>query len=190
LDNTIDKCEILKYDSSERGVQMANELDRIEYQSLSKEDLKNIRKYLITKYDAMKVEPIMTMLLNGKMEDELLSVEDKKEISRIINPNYNSGEVYHVIFKDALDNTSDAKTLNEHLIAKQNQIIEELKKENERLKGLTLLTRIAEVKTISDDDINNLYFKYLENKSTELGEAFIVKKDGKIIIPKTYFQIN
>lgn len=71
--------------------------------------------------------------------------------------------------------------------------LEELEKKNKNLEDLNnklisklTITKNSELIEVSDEDINELYIKYLENGDTVRNGAFIMND----IIPKAYYKIN
>jgi len=62
----------------------------------------------------------------------------------------------------------------------------ELEEKNNRMAVKLKLTSNSELIEVSDEDINELYIKYLVNNETSYNKAFILNN----IIPKTYYKIK
>jgi hypothetical protein len=87
--------------------------------------------------------------------------------------------------KDYTVNTPDFKTLMSTINA--------LKQQNEKLLHIVETVNITTTKpliTCSDEDINDLYVKYLTDKETVLNNVVVAEVDGKILITKSYFEIG
>ena len=80
------------------------------------------------------------------------------------------------------------KQLNE--LEKKNKESEkrykELEEKNNRMAVKLKLTSNSKLIEVSDEDINELYIKYLVNNETSYNEAFVLNN----VIPKTYYKIK
>jgi hypothetical protein len=71
--------------------------------------------------------------------------------------------------------------------------INELKQQNEKLLHIVETVNITTTKpliTCSDEDINNLYVKYLTDKETTLNNVVVAEVDGRVLITKSYYVIG
>jgi hypothetical protein len=84
------------------------------------------------------------------------------------------------------DNTLNSEIELLRLELERNRLkVKELIQENNTLKQLTLLTNNSNIIEVSDEDINELYVRYLVDGTTQHGTAFVV--DG--LIPKKYYKL-
>ena len=95
-----------------------------------------------------------------------------------------------------LVSVEETQTLNNILKIKEKEI-EKLKVElinekevRKKLENIIYLTKKQSLVSASDDDINDLYLKYLESGEEQYQTAIVAKNKNIIIIPKNYYVIK
>lgn len=87
---------------------------------------------------------------------------------------------------------TDVEIENERLKEQMNRIkneyeakLKQLEKENNTLKELAYLTNNAMLIEVPDEDINELYIRYMKDGTLNYKDAFIINK----IVPKKYYSL-
>ncbi len=130
----------------------------------------NAIENLIEAFSKLNVKEIVNI--------EAIEDEDKDKDNKTKNLEYESRSLKLKI--EAMEHDYEKK-LKE--LEKKNK---ELEKRNSKLITTLSITKNAELIEVSDEDINGLYIKYLEDGEITYNNAFVFND----IIPKTYYRIN
>lgn len=134
--------------------------------------------------DALKVKLLCENVLNGDFGDL-----EEESIDDLIKAFSNEEECTNNKEQSLDDEIKKLKLELEAAQSKNNKLEEvnnKLKEVNNKLASEIMATSKFELIEVSDEDINELYIRYLKNAENSYNDAFIM--DG--IIPKTYFKIK
>lgn len=120
------------------------------------------------------------------LDGELDSIKDKAidNLIEAFNGVYKNEDNNDEQFKNNFDDTK----IQENLISEIESLkakIQELTKENNVLKELTLISNSHTLIDVPEEDINELYIRYMKDGTTTFGKAFIANK----VIPKSYYKL-
>lgn len=152
-----------------------------------KEALKPLRLLLQKKYDMIVVSQMLSNIAAGNIST--LSDEDVRDIIDVLKLNVSNQDNT----EDIEDNDTSIEILtkkNSYLISQLQETKNELEKAKNMLKKLSITkTRVAT--QVSDRDIDSLYFEFINNSDiTAINNAYIIQIKNKIIIPKSYYEID
>ena len=151
--------------------------------------LNNIIKTLQWTDDIMRAKVISDKIMNGDFNNLKENVVDNliKSFSKKDNKE-------PLIIIDEDEEQSDNKTLNleykvrlmEESERNYKKQIQELKDKNKKLESFLSLTKNFELIELNDEDINEMYIRYLRNGELGYRDAFVIGN----IIPKSYYKIK
>lgn len=143
--------------------------------------------------DIMKAKMLSEKILTGdfsslkeKSIDDLIGAFENSEINHKEESDTSRKEQLN---RDDENLKNEIKTLKLQMEAiehNHNKEIKELEEKNKRLISILVLTKNSKLIEVSDEDINELYLRYLQDEITAYNSAFIVDD----IIPKSYYKIK
>jgi len=104
-------------------------------------------------------------------EDKIVEIDDGEDTNKNLNLEY------------------ELRLMNEKMARMENEYqkkIERLNNHNEKLESLLYLTETKDLIEVSDEEINELYIRYLKDKETSYKNAVVIEN----IIPKSYYKIK
>jgi len=185
---------------------------------IDKNKIKKVMQSSLLKFnDPVKVSAQLSKILDGDIDilkenevEEILKniegVEFKKSdnIQDVTKPNKSEIAIKTKDFKfdrEAAEqiyvaSVEETQALNSLLKTKEKEIEKlriELTNEKEvrkKLENIIYLTKRQSLVSTSDDDINDLYLKYLESGEEQYQSAIVTKGKNTVIIPKNYYVIK
>jgi len=136
--------------------------------------------------DVIKAKILSQKIINGELEG--IREEAIDNLIAAFASELNTAKDTTTEIKNNIDNSTNLKKEIEELRKqlKQNEMmINEMKKENTILKELTRVTNHFTLIESPEDDINELYIKYMKSGITTHNKAFIA--DKKLV--KSYYQL-
>jgi len=139
---------------------------------------------------------------NNTQEQQLVNLPKKRGPKPKIKPESIQSttqlEVIHINESEKdnsnnLNNINNINNSNNPDIQALMSTIETLKQQNEKLMHIVETVNITTTKPLiicSDEDINDLYVKYVTNKETVLNNVVVAEVDGKVLITKSYYEIG
>lgn len=188
-------------------------------QSIQKMELKDAKRiimrylYLNPNLDSVDVTPITNEILEGNLKritnknivellndfghteikfdrfdrNEIKQVEKHKEQNNDIQDLYNTNLIELEILRENNKKLKEQKEAQDDKVKILETKLDEL---NNKVFKLFNLTQKGMLKEVSNDSIDELYIEYLTKGTKKLKDAFVTQKeDGKLIIPKTYFEL-